>query len=769
MTTADLSSAGPRFGGAAGAATLRLSRTLVAAAVATMMIVVDLISFSQLIFSGPLAECRAAGVSAMLAAYMAGSLVFLALRRDVVISLSFFGAAAIVQAAIAAAVAEQLRAAGVTDPDTVGPIVLVTCGLSTAFTGLVFALLGTLRASLLAQLLPFPVLMGFLAGVGLLLLRSGVQIGAQVADPLGALLGGLLGDLGPAAVAPIDPGALGRVGLTLAIGVCAFYLPRRRAHWTTYPAVILTSLLVVHLGLAWQGLGPAAAQAAGWLIDPLPPGSLLRLPAIGHLASFDPALMLPILPKIVTYVVVAVIVQILYVVSVELDLRREFNVDRVFVASGWANMLGSLFGSPVMGFDRTSTLLLHNIGGGRWLGRWLTLAAMAALLVFGAGIIALLPRPLAGGALVALGLGHLTNLALAGRAFLRWEIAIALVVCAATALFGATVGFLVGVVMAMLIFAVQYAQIPAVRRSLSGAERRSSVIRAPDTAERLRVAGARTRIYALQGYLFFLNAQAIHRRVAAESTGESTGESAGETAAGAADLRVLILDFRDCVGLDSSALVAFRKIGQRAEQRGFDVLLVHLGPTVLRQVARSRLTANARIRILDTLDAALREAEDTLLSETGTAGTDEVAPFARHVADRLGCAFGPADFAPYLAVRDLAAGETLMRQGEAADALYFLERGVVSIEMSLPGRPNLRLRTTTAGTVIGEIALVQGGRRTATALAESPCRVVGLDRAALARMEAERPDLALTFQRFLILELAGKLVDTNRLLEVELQ
>ncbi|QGY03477.1 cyclic nucleotide-binding domain-containing protein [Methylobacterium mesophilicum SR1.6/6] len=765
MTTADLSSAGPGSGGVAGAATLRLSRTVVAAAVATMMIVVDLISFSQLIFSGPLAECRAAGVSAMLAAYMAGSLVFLALRRDVVISLSFFGAAAIVQAAIAAAVAEQLRAAGVTDPDSVGPIVLVTCGLSTAITGLVFALLGTLRASLLAQLLPFPVLMGFLAGVGLLLLRSGVQIGAQLADPLGALVGALVGalfgDLGPAAFAPIDPGALGRVGLTLGIGVCAFYLPRRRAHWTTYPAVILTSLLVVHLGLAWQGLGPAAAQAGGWLIDPLPPGSLLRVPAIGHLASFDPALMLPILPKIVTYVVVAVIVQILYVVSVELDLRREFNVDRVFVASGVANLLGSLFGSPVMGFDRTSTLQLHNIGGGRWLGRWLTLAAMAALLVFGAGIIALLPRPLAGGALVALGLGHLTNLALAGRAFLRWEIAIALVVCAATALFGATVGFLVGVVMAMLIFAVQYAQIPALRRVLTGAERRSSVIRAPDTAERLRAAGTRTRIYALQGYLFFLNAQAIHRRVVAESTGEST--------AGAADLRVLILDFRDCVGLDSSALVAFRKIGQRAEQRGFDVLLVHLGPTVLRQVARSRLTANARIRILDTLDAALREAEDTLLSETGTAGTDEVAPFARHVADRLGCAVGPADFAPYLAVRDLAAGETLMRQGEAADALYFLERGVVSIEMSLPGRPNLRLRTTTAGTVIGEIALVQGGRRTATALAESPCRVVGLDRAALARMEAERPDLALTFQRFLILELAGKLVDTNRLLEVELQ
>jgi SulP family sulfate permease len=35
-------------------------------------------------------------------------------------------------------------------------------------------------------------------------------------------------------------------------------------------------------------------------------------------------------------------------------------------------------------------------------------------------------------------------------------------------------------------------------------------------------------------------------------------------------------------------------------------------------------------------------------------------------------------------------------------------------------------------------------------------------------MERERPDLALYVQRFLILELADKIVDTNRLLEAEL-
>ena len=744
MTTPDRIPAGR----AMGAASARVSRTILGGCVATMMIVLDLIVYSQLIFSGPLAESRTAGVAAMLAAYVLGGLVFAVLKRDVVVSLSFFGAAAIVQAAIAARVAEQLHAAGVTDPDAVGQLVLLACGAATLLTGLVFVALGTLRASLVMQLLPYPILTGFLAGVGLLLLRSGVQIGAHIDDAVASVLG--LFD--PATPGLRDPGTLGRIALTLGIGFCAFYLPRRVPHWSTFPAIVIASFALVHLGVSMQGLDTAAAQAAGWLIDPLPPGPLLRAPAIASLSAFDPALLLPVLPKIATEILVAVIIQILYVVSVELDLRRAFGIDRLFVASGFTNVLGSLFGSPVMGFDRTSTLYLHSIGGGQWLGRWLTLAVTAALLLFGASSLGLLPRPLAGGALIAIALGHLLNLSRAHRTLLPWEVAVAACVCAATALFGATAGFLTGILMAMLIFAVQYAQIPTIRRAISGAERRSSIVRAPETAARLREAGTRTRIYTLQGFLFFLNGQAIHRRVAAE----------------AATLRVLILDFRDCVGLDSSALVAFRKIGQRAEARGFDVLLAHLGPTMLRQFARNGLTAGPRIRTLPTLDEALRDAEATLLAEAGIPEAGATAHFARHLSDQLGCTIEPGELAPYLTVRDLETGATLMRQGEAADALYFLEQGLVSIEIAVPGRPHMRLRTTAAGTVIGEVALVQGGQRTATAVAETPCRVVGIDRDGLARMERERPDLALRVQRFLILELAGKLTDTNRLLEVEL-
>ncbi|RVU14846.1 SLC26A/SulP transporter family protein [Methylobacterium oryzihabitans] len=711
-------------------------RTAVAALVVTILLVVELVGFMQLIYSGPLAPSRATGLSAMLLAFVSGSLVFAVIRRGVPVTHTFIGAAAVVQAAIAASVAERLAATGVTDPEVIAAGVLLACGLATLATSLVFLLLGTLRASLLAQLLPYPVLTGFLGGVGLLFVEGGVQSGAPHAGPL---------DLSAAA----DPGFLARLGLTLAVGLLTFGLSRHFRHWAVLPGVILATVAAVHGGLWWSGIGLPAAQAAGWLLDPFPSGSLLRLPA-GLGGGFDPDVLVPLLPKILTQALVAVIIQILYVLSVELELQRDLDIDRTFVASGAANLLGSLFGSTAMGMGRTPTVLLHNLGGGNWLGWSLTVGAMAMLLVFGAAPLAMLPRPLAGGTLVFLGLNLLTALGGTLRTLPLWESVVALAVCAGTTAFGAASGFLIGIALAILIFAARYARIPAVRLAQTGAERTSSVIRAPEVARALREASRHTAIYTLQGYLFFLNAQAIYRRAGTED-----------------DLCTLVLDFRDCVGLDSSALLVFRKMAQLARQRGFDLLLVHLAPEVEAQVRRSGLSALPHLRVADTLDHALRTAEDRLLARIGVAARPEAADFAGQIGRTLNCTVGAIDLTPYLAVETLGAGDTLVRQGEAADALYFVESGLVSIELEVAGRANLRLRTMAAGTVIGEVAMLQGGRRTATAVAETACRLGRLDRTALDRMERERPDLALVVQRFLIVELASKLFDTTRLLEAE--
>lgn len=70
---------------------------------------------------------------------------------------------------------------------------------------------------------------------------------------------------------------------------------------------------------------------------------------------------------------------------------------------------------------------------------------------------------------------------------------------------------------------------------------------------------------------------------------------------------------------------------------------------------------------------------------------------------------------------DLPAGRALTRQGQSADEFFVIIDGTVGIE-----RDGQRIRTLRNGDFLGEIALVDGGPRTATATSETPLRVLVL-------------------------------------------
>jgi MFS family permease len=71
---------------------------------------------------------------------------------------------------------------------------------------------------------------------------------------------------------------------------------------------------------------------------------------------------------------------------------------------------------------------------------------------------------------------------------------------------------------------------------------------------------------------------------------------------------------------------------------------------------------------------------------------------------------------------EVAAGEALMREGEAGDRYLVIEAG--SVDVSAAGR---HLRTCGPGDGIGEIALLRDVPRTATVVATEPTRVLALD------------------------------------------
>ena len=69
-------------------------------------------------------------------------------------------------------------------------------------------------------------------------------------------------------------------------------------------------------------------------------------------------------------------------------------------------------------------------------------------------------------------------------------------------------------------------------------------------------------------------------------------------------------------------------------------------------------------------------------------------------------------------IRKLKEGATLTKQGEEADSIYLLLDGVIRVDVDGEEVANLG-----PGALIGERAVLEGGKRTATLIAVSPCKV----------------------------------------------
>ena len=117
---------------------------------------------------------------------------------------------------------------------------------------------------------------------------------------------------------------------------------------------------------------------------------------------------------------------------------------------------------------------------------------------------------------------------------------------------------------------------------------------------------------------------------------------------------------------------------------------------------------------------------------------------------------------------EIAPGTEIIRQGDPAADLYFVESGQVTVSLSLRERGRVRLRKMGAGTVAGEVGLYLGGERSASVVADTPSVVHRLGRDALARMAQEDPTLVAAFHQCMAKLLAERLINTNEALRAVL-
>ncbi len=704
-------------------------------------------AFAAFVYGGLLVDRLPDAIGLYLAAAALTLAVFAwrAGRRGVVASVQDAAAAVLaVVASIAAAKATQLdivaRSAGLTHyerPDVYLTVVATTL-VVTVLCGVVFWVLGRRRLGNLVRFVPYPVMGGFLAGTGWLLFKGGIYVSTGVAVHMRTV-----GDL----TRHYD---LVRLLPALAFGVILLLAVRTLKRPIVIPVVIGLGLVAFVIVAVATGSSVETLRGAGWLLGPFETTRLWQPWTLRALTGADWLAVLESWPAILTGVFVATIALLFNVSGTEIVLDRDLDTNEELRDSGVLNVIsGALGGIP--GYHALSlTALADRMSvDARAAGFVAALVPLGAV-VFGASVVGLIPRMIVGGVLVFLGLAFIVEWVWDKRRSLPpIEYGVVVVILAVIIARGFLPGVVVGLVLAVVLFAVSYGRVELVREVAFGESYRSNVDRPAAERAELRALGEQVQILRVNGFVFFGSTNGLLERIRHRTE--------------AGPLRFLVIDLQRATGVDSSAVAAFAKAMRLAEAGGFEIVLTGASDSVRAQLERGGVVATEGIVGFEPdLDRGLQRCEDALLAAE--------APDAAAGADRAeGLDVMPSGLSDYLERVSVPAGTVVLHQGDPPGDVYVLESGRLGVETQPTEGSRIRLRSVRPGVVIGEIAFYTAVPRTADVVAETDSVVLRFSDASIRRLEAEQPELAAELHRWLATTLADRLSDTMRTVDTLLR
>ncbi len=697
------------------------------------------ISFAALIFSADLSPLlgRAIGLSlfsgfvlALVVAIFSSFPVSIASPQDS-------------PAAILALMATSLAAMLTQSRDTSQTIASVFAALafSTMLTGAFFFGLGWFRLGRFVRYIPYPVVGGFLAGTGWLLLQGGVNVmtGAQLTPEWVYLLSQ------PIVIARWLPGILLAVVLLVTL--------RRWTHALITPTIIFSAILIFYVALAATGFSVEQARARSWMLGPFPPESLFQFLTPAAFANANWFAVFQQADKILAILIVSVIALLLNASGIELAARRDIDFNRELKAAGLANFLAGI-AAGLPGYHLLGASTLSYRLGARSRVTGITAALLIGFtLLFGASLLEFVPRPVLGGLLAYLGISFLVEwLYDAFFKLPRLDYVLIVVILIIIAVFGFLPGVAVGSVIAMLVFIITYSRVHTVKHALTGETFRSSVDRPPSDRAFLREFGKELWILQLQEFIFFGTAQNLLDQVRTRVQDPT-----------AVPLRFIVLSFRRVPGMDSSAVASFQRMVQLAQSQKIELVLTDVSPEIQRQIARGGLVEG--IRYFPSVDHGVEWCENQMLTYRALFKPQAPVPFAAQLAQILPNVSKPERMYAYVERIEFPAQSSIIQQGESADALFFIEQGEVSVQLQLPEGKSVRLRTIHHGTVVGEVATYLGGVRTASVVTLEPTVAYRFSLSSIREMEQRDPDLAAALHKWIAAVMAERLTDNVRTLE----
>jgi SulP family sulfate permease len=452
-----------------------------------------------------------------------------------------------------------------------GPAELLTASVTLALlVGAMLLVAGILRLGFLASFISDPVLTGFKAGVGVLI----------IVDQLPKLLGvhvakeGFFRDL--VSIAQHVPDA-SLPTLTLALSTLALLLIVER-----YAPRAPAPLLAVVVGIAASalfGFGTAGIETVGEIRAGLP---MLKLPDLALMGTLGPAALGIALMSFTETIATGRA----FAASGEPRPRA----DRELIALGVANAAGGLTGAMPAGGGASQTTVNVRAGAKTQLAAVITACLTIAVLLALASLVALLPLATLAAVVVATTLGLFDPKEFrAIGAIRRVELYWALSALAGVVLFGSLNGILIAVVISVLTL-IYHANRPPVYPLAR--EPGSNVFRPASIDHPLDETIPGVLILRTEGRMHFANAQRVGDKM--------------WPLIHAAQLRAVILDCSAVPDIEYTALHMLTEAEQKLHKSGITLCLAALNPEALRVIKASPLGATlGRERMFVNLEQAV--------------------------------------------------------------------------------------------------------------------------------------------------------------------
>ncbi len=423
----------------------------------------------------------------------------------------------------------------------------------TLLVGGVLILASLLRLGFIANFISEPVLVGFKAGIGIVIVLDQVPKILGIHFPRGSFFHNVVAILRGAPKSSLTTLTVGIAMILLLVGIERF-LPRAPAPLIAVAAGVIGARflgLQVHgvelVGRIPQGL-PSIALPEFSLVQELWPGALaIALMSFTETIAAGRA----------------------FAKSGEPPPRA----NRELLATGFANVGGALLGAMPAGGGTTQTAVNQLAGARSQLAEIFTAAVALATILLLAPVLALMPQATLAAVVIVYSIGLIRPAEF--RAILeirRTEFTWALTAFAGVVLLGTLKGILLAIVLSLVALAYQAADPPVY---VLGRKPGSNVFRPRSNEHPEDDTYPGLLLLRLEGRVFFANAENIEQKI--------------RGMVNEAQPKVVVLDLSAVPDLEYTALKALSEGERRTRNQGVATWLVGLNPSVLQMVQRSPL------------------------------------------------------------------------------------------------------------------------------------------------------------------------------------